>query len=61
MLEEKLAQISSAYSGIQLQTPAQFLSNFQFIILDPVAQHLQFMVFDQDDLNEDDFLGRYVN
>lgn len=32
----------------------------EFIILDPIAQHLQFMVFDQDDLNEDDFLGNGV-
>ncbi|XP_018563216.1 extended synaptotagmin-1 isoform X1 [Anoplophora glabripennis] len=32
----------------------------EFIILDPVAQHMQFMVFDQDDLNEDDFLGNGV-
>ncbi|KAJ8961098.1 hypothetical protein NQ318_008774, partial [Aromia moschata] len=32
----------------------------EFIILDAFAQHLQFKVFDQDDLNEDDFLGSGV-
>ncbi|XP_074035652.1 LOW QUALITY PROTEIN: extended synaptotagmin-2 [Leptinotarsa decemlineata] len=29
----------------------------EFVILDPIGQHLQFKLFDQDDLNEDDFLG----
>ncbi|KAG5886718.1 hypothetical protein JTB14_030784 [Gonioctena quinquepunctata] len=29
----------------------------EFVILDPIGQHLQFKLFDQDDLNEDDFMG----
>ncbi|XP_057654257.1 extended synaptotagmin-2-like [Diorhabda carinulata] len=29
----------------------------EFVILDPVGQHLHFKMFDQDDLNEDDFMG----
>ncbi|KAJ8965168.1 hypothetical protein NQ314_004311 [Rhamnusium bicolor] len=29
----------------------------EFIILDHLAQHLQFKMFDQDELNEDDFMG----
>lgn len=32
--------------------------NFQFIILDPMAQQLFFKMFDQDEFNEDDFMGR---
>ncbi|CAG9863143.1 unnamed protein product [Phyllotreta striolata] len=29
----------------------------EFVILDPLGQHLHFKMFDQDDLNEDDFMG----
>ncbi|CAG9823457.1 unnamed protein product [Phaedon cochleariae] len=29
----------------------------EFAILDPLGQHMQFKLFDQDDLNEDDFMG----
>ncbi|CAG9766251.1 unnamed protein product [Ceutorhynchus assimilis] len=32
----------------------------EFIILDPVAQQLYFKMFDQDDFNEDDFMGSGV-
>ncbi|CAH1098447.1 unnamed protein product [Psylliodes chrysocephalus] len=32
----------------------------EFVILDPLGQHLHFKMFDQDDLNEDDFMGSGV-
>ncbi|XP_045472694.1 extended synaptotagmin-2-like isoform X1 [Harmonia axyridis] len=32
----------------------------EFVILDPTAQQVRFKLFDQDDLNEDDFLGSGV-
>jgi hypothetical protein len=48
------------YTKLKTKNNLRFLFCLKFIILDPMSQHLCFKLFDRDNVNEDDFLGRFV-